>query len=264
MSRAFGIASSILLASFSAEAALLTLTDASLSQRNADFSATYQNFFSSFGDGLNSPVLANGCVAETNASGPTLQISGFGQYSYENTNIVNVQRAPLGAGTCYLTTVGYPSTYVIDFGLFRSGGRKINAFGFLWGSFDHYNSIELLDINSAPLNIVGLGPSFFDGTDLARYTGATLFTDRYINFRFGPAEDFRFAVFRTTNTAFEIDNIRIQDDRFGPIITSATVASPLVSVARVAAPPSATLFGLTALLAALGLARPGRARRSRA
>lgn len=120
--------------------------------------------------------------------------------------------APAGDGTCY----GFgprpgsgttSATVKVDYSplLALSPGVNITYLGLYYGSIDTYNDIWLYDGDTVIRKILGADVlANFGGTSGNQLEPGS---NVYVNFAFAPEDGFTGYEFRTTNIAFEVDNV---------------------------------------------------------
>ncbi len=123
------------------------------------------------------------------------------------------QGSPTGCNSDFLGLNGGQSTTIT----FTEG---IDYLGFVWGSPDGYNSVEL----------------FNGGTLLAAYSGSVV-TNEYMNFFADPGVDFTSVVLSSGSCCFETDNLSYTVDASAP--EPATLFAPMFA--------AGTWFGLRKL-----------------
>lgn len=144
-----------------------------------------------------------------------------------------------------------PATLTFNIGR----GTPILYLGWYWGSIDPYNSVSFFDKAGNTINFSQVPGSFGTGTitgqDIINLFGLGVAESRFIDFRFTAADHLGSVLFRSGNTAFELDNLSYAT--FDPVPGGAGIQPNLL----VPEPALAGLFGLGMIGLMAGRTRRG-------
>lgn len=137
-------------------------------------------------------------------------IAAGSDYSITNTSVSGLRASPAGNTTCYLSSPNAQSSGFIDVDVadaFTSGvALRISYLGLYWGSIDDYNAFDFYEGDTLIGTLTGK-----DIRDALTNSGNQTApgSNKYINLDFGPDELFTRFVMRSTQYAFEIDNLAV-------------------------------------------------------
>jgi len=134
-----------------------------------------------------------------------------------------------------------------------SPGDHIDYIGLYWGSIDSYNYVVLLNGAGNPVAIPGFGFEI-DGLEASSLSASgALNQSLFVEFALSAADDVRALRVRTTNFAFELENLAWAYAN-GISVANLVAIDPALSVS---APPGALLFAMGAVVMFAGVRRRG-------
>lgn len=162
-------------------------------------------------------ITSEGCKLDYASS----QIAISGSYSLGVGNVGSIAAAPAGDSTCFAFSPGLggslPADVKVDFKNILKAGEGLDYFGVYYGSIDTFNDMSFLDKNGNVHAITGLDLlAALNGTSGNQTANSS---NIYVNIEFAPAEQFTSISFKTSNYAFEIDNLAVR-------VASNTVPEP--------------------------------------
>lgn len=193
------------------------------------------------------PLATNEPFSTVAGCGPQF-VSISGEFGTASNNRLNRRLRPAGDLSCYLFSGRNRLVAEAVITLPAPGvGDHIDYVGLYWGSMDRYNYVALFNAAGNPVPIGSFGFEI-DGLEASSLSaGGTLNQSLFVEFGLAAAEDVRSIRVRTTNYAFELDNLA-WSYASGADVADIVVTDPALTVT---APPAAFMlaFGAAGLLA---------------